>query len=270
LLAQREAAVQGWCADHGYAAPRVLVVLEPGDPLEVPAQVMERVPGTSMLAAMTSRPWRTGALLDRLAALHLQLHALEPDGWPGHGVEVSLADRRLSMPRAYVPQLDDPELTAALDRAEDIALTLGTDHPSVCHGDLHPLNVMVDGPRSSVIDWTDAALGDRHGDVSRTHLLFHVAAIAATSAVQRSVLRRAGPWMSRRFLRAYEAGHPLDADRLRRWEALHLVHGWTQVAALHAGLLDSDTKPDENRRRVSPDLVPWLKNRFDLAVNAAP
>ena len=31
----------------------------------------------------------------------------------------------------------------------------------VCNGDFHPLNVMVDGDRASVIDWTDAGLGPR-------------------------------------------------------------------------------------------------------------
>jgi aminoglycoside phosphotransferase (APT) family kinase protein len=266
-LARREADVQNWCAAGGYPAPRVLAVIEPGDMLELPVQVMERAPGTTMLTSMTARPWRVPGLVRRLADLEVRLHGLATEGWPGHGGDVSLADRRLAFPRLMVPQLDDARLSSALATAEEIAAALADAPTVVCHGDLHPLNVMVDGRASAVIDWTDAALGDRHGDVSRTALLFLVGAIAAENAVERMVLRALGPVLRRMFLRSYMRGSPtpIDADRLRRWEALHCVHGWTQVAALHAGLLDDDTKPDENRQRVSPALADWLAARFARA-----
>ena len=108
----------------------------------------------------------------------------------------------------------------------------------VCHGDFHPLNVMVDGDDASVIDWTDAGLGPREADVARTALLFHVARIAASSPIERQALRLAGPWLSKRYLRTYRAGAPLDEERMRVWEVLHGVHGWAQVEMLHAGGFD--------------------------------
>ena len=130
----------------------------------------------------------------------------------------------------------------------------------VCHGDFHPLNVMVDGERASVIDWTDAGLGPREADVARTALLFHIAAIAANCAVERAVLKVAGPASSRRYLRTYEAGRPLDADRMRVWEVLHAVHGWAQVEMLHAGGFDgassAEAGPDPaERARLPPRRV---------------
>ena len=145
-----------------------------------------------------------------------------------------MVDHRLSLPRQVVAQLDRPDLAAALDGPRLAPRAL--DGPAVvCHGDFHPLNVMVDGERASVIDWTDAGLGPRETDVARTSLLFHIAAIAADGAVERAVLKLAGPRLSRRYLKTYEAGARLDPTRMCMWEVLHGVHGWAQVEMLHAG-----------------------------------
>ena len=234
--ARREAAVQGWSADRGYAAPRALAVLDADDGFDLPTQVMERVPGTTMLDALTAKPWRARRLVDQLARLALRLHALPTDGFPVDGA--SLVDHRLNLTRHVVGTLDRPRLAAALERAEALADTAMDGPAVVCHGDFHPLNVMVHGDDASVIDWTDAGLGPREADVARTALLFHVARIAASSAVERQALRLAGPWLSKRYLRTYRARSPLDDGRMRVWEVLHGVHGWAQVEMLHAGGFD--------------------------------
>ena len=140
----------------------------------------------------------------------------------------------------------------ALERVDRLAPRLDGAAPSLCHGDLHPLNVLVDGERASVIDWTDAGMGDRPGDVARTALLFRVAAVAATSRAERGVLHALAPLLARRYLRAYARHLPLDPARLRLWEPVHLLHGWAQ---LEAG--------DERSQDVSPVLGTWLRQRFE-------
>jgi aminoglycoside phosphotransferase (APT) family kinase protein len=243
--ASRETAVQGWCADHGYAAPRALAVLGPDDGFALPTQVMERAPGTTMLEAFTARPWRARRLVDQIAGLALRLHALPTDGFPSD--PATLVDHRLHLPRGVVDRLDRPDLAAALLKAEELAAAAMEGPAVVCHGDFHPLNVIVDGDRASVIDWTDAGLGPREADVARSTLLFHVAAIAATSAVERVALRLAGPRLAGRYRHTYETGAPLDAGRLRRWDVLHGVHGWAQVEMLHAGGFHGQTTSDPSR-----------------------
>jgi len=42
---------------------------------------------------------------------------------------------------------------------------------NLCHGDLHPLNVMFDGERHWIIDWTDAGAGSPSIDACRVYLL---------------------------------------------------------------------------------------------------
>jgi len=265
--ARAEAEVQGWCADRGYAAPRVLAVVAPDELFGLPAQVMERAPGVTMLDAIKARPWRARARVDQLAALQLQLHALDPTGWPGSTTATAVVDARLSLTRRAVADLDDPDLRSALGRAEELIGPCSTGgEVVVCHGDLHPLNVMVDGAGASVIDWTDAGLGQREADVSRTALLFHVAAIAASNQLERRVLSVAGPRMARRHLATYRKSAALDDTRMRRWEALHALHGWAQIAMLHADAFAGESSTSGNEARAPLALARWLRARFEAAL----
>jgi aminoglycoside phosphotransferase (APT) family kinase protein len=265
--ASAEAVAQGWAADGGYPAPRVLKVLAPADVLGLPVQIMERAPGVTMLDALRAKPWRALSFVDQLAGLQLRLHALDPTTWPGSHDPLALVDARLRLTRRAAAHLDDPALASALERAEAMAPACASGADAVvCHGDLHPLNVMVDGTSASVIDWSDAGLGQREGDVARTALLFEVAAIAAGTRVERWVLGAAGPRLSRRHLRAYGRQAPLDRERLRRWEALHALHGWAQIAMLHAGAFDGDSSSSGDEARVPLALADWLRARFEATV----
>lgn len=265
--ARREAAVQGWCAERDYPAPAVLAVLAPEEGFGLPAQVMARAPGVTALDACTSRPWRALAVVDLLAELQLRLHALDPAGMPGVGSPTALADQRLALPRRVVERTGSPELAAALEDVEQILpLALADPAPVPCHGDFHPLNVMVDGRHGEVIDWTDAGVGPREADVARTLMIFHVAAIAADSALQRLLLARVGPLLARRYRRTYTRSATLDPTRLRAWEALHAVHGWSQVLMLHAGGFDDSSSAEATD--VPLHLAPYLEGRMREALAA--
>ena len=262
--AASEAAAQSWSAAQGYNAPKVLAVLGPADGLELPAQVMERAPGTTMLRAVTSKPWRTRRLIDQLAELALRLHALPVDGWPGSTDPMALVDQRLNLPRRVLDHVDVPGLREAVDLATELGPSATVGPSVVCHGDFHPLNVVVDREDACVIDWTDAGLGPREADVSRTLLLFNVAAIAAESRLERGVLRFVGPRLERRYRLTYEAGAELDPSLIRRWEVLHAVHGWAQIAMLHAGGFEGASSADP--AKVPVGVVDFLRSRIDLAL----
>ena len=100
-IARREAAIQEWCVTHEYPAPAVLAVFGPGELLDLPAQVMQRGPDSTLLDAVKRAPWRAPALVDRLASLHLRLHALPTHDWPEADGE-GLVERRLAA-RTQVP-----------------------------------------------------------------------------------------------------------------------------------------------------------------------
>ena len=264
--ARREAAVQTWCADNGYDAPRVLAVLEPSEAFGLPVQVMERAPGGTMLDAIKARPWRTRSLISRLARLGAELHALPTHGWPGPDDPLAAVNQRLGLTRRVVATLGNDELEAGLQSAERLVPRATSRERVVCHGDFHPLNVIVEGDRASVIDWTDAALGPREADVSRTALLFSVAVIAAGSTVERAVLSRVGPRMARRYLRVYEQHAPLDHNLLRVWEVFHALHGWAQLEMLGAGGFGDESSSEANS--IDPSVKLLVRQRFEAALAA--
>jgi len=263
-VAQAEVAVQRWCQTVDYPTPEVLALCAPGELTDASAQVMVRAPGVPMIEAMLPMIWRAPGLATLLADLLVRLHRRPIEHFPL--AEVSLARRRLRPVYEWAEVLDEAALRQALERTEAL-LPFLEDHPAVaCHGDFHPLNVLVDGRRASVIDWTDAGLGDRHGDVARTQLLFRVAAVAAGTPIERTLLKAAGPPLAAQFLRQYDKQLPLDPERLAAWEVVHLLHGWGQVEALHAGVIGRD----DARDRVPPGLAPWLRARLDRRLAAAP
>ena len=247
----REAAIQDWLADHGYPTPRVLHVFAPGELTERPAQLMERAPGALLLDDLLRRPWTARQQITRLAQLQARLHALPTDGFPDTD---DLLDRRLRLPRHVVTTTGHPELARALERIEAMAPRLRDAPRSVCHGDFHPLNVLSDGETTTVIDWTDAGLGDRHGDLARTLALFDMAAVVASSPVERAVLSAVGPVLGRIHRRAYGRRSAIDDHRLRMWTPVHLLHAWAQACTGH--------------ERVDPGMTDALRGRFDAALAA--
>ena len=264
--AVREAAIQGWLADRGYPAPRVLRVFAPGELVDLPVQVMERAPGVLLVDALKSRPWRARSLCGRLASVHAELHTLAPDGFP---VDDDLLERRLRLARTVCEALADDALRRGLEQVDDLEPSLRAGPSSVCHGDFHPLNVLVAGSVVTVIDWTDAGIGDRHGDVARTLLLLELAELAASNHLERAVLRMVGPWLARSYRRAYERSLDIDPARVALWTPVQLLHGWAQARALHAGLFDRGDRPDDRAERVPEALVAELEGRFTAAMGQA-
>lgn len=262
--ADREAAIQRFFFERGYPVPEPLATAQADSPFGHQVMVMERSPGGPMLDALLRRPHQAAKLLDLLGSLHARLHRIDPAGWPVP-VEGTLVSRRLvELEERARPHPDQETVVAALGWLRDHAGVVSDEEQAVLHNDFHPLNVLVEhasGYEATVIDWTDAGLGDRHHDASRTVALFWVGSIAADSAAARGALRVSRGWLARRYRSAYEQQLPLDDRRLAYWEALHLFHGWLQVTELHAGDLDGRTR-DDGVDRVPVGLADALIGRF--------
>jgi aminoglycoside phosphotransferase (APT) family kinase protein len=230
-----EMEIQNWVASLGFPAARVLVVLHDDWALQMPAQVAQRAPGGQMLDALSKHALRIGEIIALLANLHADLHSLSTTGWPEPQAAHTAASRRFNPIRERVDN-GDQAMGVALRRVER-GIAWCESNPvaaTVCHGDFHPLNVVYDFDTKSaiVVDWTDATVDDPHSDVARTATLFRFAAVAGGSAVERVVLRLVGPVLSFLYLRAYTKRRTVDRNRLRRWEALHLLNGWAQIDSL--------------------------------------
>ena len=257
--AQREAAVLDWLVDLAYPAPRVLAVFSAEEIADNPAQVMQRAPGDMLLDSVKQAPWTIRRRLRDLARLQARLHEFDTSGFPG---DDDILDKRLRLPRRVAAELDHTALAQGVERIEGLTDRLRDAPVVVCHGDFHPLNAIAAGDQLSIIDWSDAALGDRHADVSRTVLLLNLAAIAASNRVERAALGVTGPLLSRSYRRAYTAFAPVSVERLDLWSPVHLLHMWGQAIAAHAGLLGGA----DLTGRLPEQMVVDLERRFHSAL----
>ena len=138
----------------GAPAPRLLGVEEIAGRV---ASVWERVEGTSMWQHVVDRPDRSAELGRMLADVQLALFELVPP--------VTLPnqrDRLASKIRRSAATVD-----ASLARALDL-LPAPVAAPRLCHGDLHPSNVILSGDGPMIVDWFDASRGDPIADVARS------------------------------------------------------------------------------------------------------
>jgi aminoglycoside phosphotransferase (APT) family kinase protein len=141
----------------GAPAPRLLGIEQIGGRV---ASVWERVDGRSMWQHVVDRPDRSAELGRLLADVQLALFELVPP--------VALPrqhDRLVSKVRRAAATVD-----ASLARALD-CLPPQTTTPCLCHGDLHPSNVLLAPGGPMIVDWFDASRGDPIADVARASLL---------------------------------------------------------------------------------------------------
>jgi aminoglycoside phosphotransferase (APT) family kinase protein len=252
-MLRQDSAVQCWVAAQGYPAPEVLTVLAPGGALPLPVQVMARAPGVPLTAAARGSGFLE--LLVRLGGAHAELHRLgspPADTSPGTAL-----DKWLRLTRRLANSGDGGQLAAALQTVELLRDRLEVADPVVCHGDFHPGNVLAapGGPALHVIDWTNAGVGDRHGDIARTLLWFEIAAVAPPRRARRMLMRVLRRRLQRAYLSGYRRVLPVDGERVRLWRPVSLLAIWSAAEASQRGFLGGEL-------RLPASLIGWAAREF--------
>jgi len=230
----REQAVQNALADRGYPAPRVVHVCVDREPLGAPFLLMERMPGTSLLS--------TGPVgMDRLLLdAQLRLHALDPKP-----LVDALGDR--STFDGYLVALERRIDGSALSGLVEMARWLRERRPApsappvICHGDLHPQNVLVDHGRiSGVLDWPNALIADAAFDVASTWVILRFAPVglASMSAGRRFLVRFGQPMLAARYLRGYRRRRSIDPACLPYYEVAAAMRALVRAGEMRSRSAD--------------------------------
>ena len=170
--------------------------------------VMERVEGPVLFDRLAA-PGGADDVLAVMVALHRRMHALAaPSGLPP-------LKERLVRNIGGTRLLDEPTRQRLLDAIPGLP-----DGDRLCHGDLHPFNIMGTGDDARIIDWLDANSGDPAADVCRTFVL----------------IGSANEALAERYLAAY-----CDAAGIDRTA----VYAWLPVVA---GARLAERVPDETAR----------------------
>jgi aminoglycoside phosphotransferase (APT) family kinase protein len=210
----REQAIQNTLADQGYPAPRVVHASLDAVRLGAAFLLMERLPGTPLIAA---RPLG----MDRpLLDAQRRLHALDPAPLVRALGDTVTFD-------GYLAELARRAARAGLDGLGGLLGWLRQRRPQpaappvICHGDLHPQNVLVqDGRVSGVLDWPNTVVADAAFDVASTRNILRLvpAGLASLPVALRWLARLGQPILAARYLAGYRRQHPLDPDQLAYYE----------------------------------------------------
>jgi len=179
-LAAKETLFQREIARQGFPVPAVRLSGGADAGLGGAFMLMDRAPGAPALAGLggIAALRRLPALARRLPAtlghVTAALHALDPAP-----LRSALAGAGVTAPTDALAFL--AALTESADRLgrADLragALWLARHPPSptrrvIAHGDLHPFNLLVDGKRWRLLDWTSALIADPAYDLAFTTLM---------------------------------------------------------------------------------------------------
>src|SRR5215472_5227917 len=241
-LARKETIVQAAVAAAGYPTPVVRASGGPEGGLGRAFMVMDRAPGAPLLSGLTG----AGAITSAMRALRQIPGLLAVSMANLHEQDASVVRERLGRDRlgrdtpvtvsgllamlhAAASEYRRPDLAAAAQWLADHSPPPAPE--VICHGDLHPFNVLVDGGSFTVLDWSAAILAPRAYDVAFTSLLLAEPPLTVPRAM-RPAVRGLGGWLASRFAVRYQraAGARVDPRELRWHQGLGCLRALTEVA----------------------------------------
>ena len=247
--ARKETIVQRAVAAAGFPTPFVRAYGGPESGLGQAFMVMDRAAGGPALSGLdvgltpAAVPHLLRRIPELLATSMARLHALDPELVRSEleqfrDVPVTVPGLT-SMLARHAVEFDRPDL---VDAARWLA-----DHPPerapdvICHGDLHPFNLLADGDRVTVLDWSTTLLAPRAYDVGFTSLLLSEPPLRVPDW-QRPVVRVVGALLARRFVRGYQrqTATVVQPGELRWHQAVVCLRALVEVASWeHEGVTDT-------------------------------
>jgi aminoglycoside phosphotransferase (APT) family kinase protein len=241
-IATKETAFQAEVAALGFPTPVVLASGGPDDGLGRAFMVMEHADGAPPLAGLDGGfgivrqvPSLARRLPATLAGVLGRLHQLDPEP----------VRRRLAADGASGVEGMDGVLASLIASADALGRAdlagagrwLDAHRPPpepvvVCHGDMHPFNVLDDGHGGvTVLDWSAAVLAPAAYDLAFTSLVLAEPPLVVPERL-RPAVGGAGRWLSRRFLDAYarERGRPIDVRSLEWHQGVVCLRALSEVA----------------------------------------
>ena len=194
--------------ESGAPVPRLLGLEQVGGR---PASVWERVDGTSLWQHIVDTPAHSAQSGSLLADIHEALFQLVPP--------VRLPSQR----DRFVTKIRLAAATIDAAHADAIALLPPAREPGrLCHGDLHPSNIILSSRGPVIVDWFDASRGDPAADVARTSVILLAEGADAPPhlpGADRATLDR----LTAAYLARMGEHRDISDDLLARWQAVNAV-----------------------------------------------
>jgi aminoglycoside phosphotransferase (APT) family kinase protein len=235
MRVRREAATHAALVEAGFPAPRILLAETDEAALGKPFLIMERLPGRTMWEAIVGKDGRLArlvALPGQLAEIHARMHRVKGEALLA-SARAHAVDRNLVTLAGEVRRLRRRIDEAGLGGLRRGADWLERNMPApaepevICHGDFHPLNVMVKDDRvTGVIDWAQAIVAEPAYDVGATRVLGRFAdphlprwAHGPIGIARQLILRR--------YRQVYRTLRPFEERNVPYFEAVRVLSALT-------------------------------------------
>jgi len=238
----KETNVQNALNEMGYPAPKVHFVHTDTNVFAGIFIIMDRIIGEQM---MTAPPDRVPELL---AEAHVRLHRIDSSGVMEKLAEAGIdldnisLKGRLTWLERQIGSGTLEWLMEGLDWILDNA-PMEPSRLSICHGDFHPLNIMVhQGVVSGVLDWSGFLVTDPAYDVGSTKVIIEIAAPSVVPGIDPDA-------MTKRYIDLYREEIPLKTKNIEYHEAYRCLR------AFREGAMGQEIW-------THPDILRRLTNRF--------
>jgi aminoglycoside phosphotransferase (APT) family kinase protein len=241
-MGAKEIAVQAAIAEAGAPTPTVHLTGPAGGPLGDAWAVMDLAPGDPLLAgldgaaALRNLPRILARLPARLADTMSAVHHIDPAPVVRRARAVA-PTVALTVDELWRHLRAGADVTGRRDLVDAVDTLAQRTPPQgdvvLCHGDLHPFNLLRDGDRISVLDWTAALVAPPTYDVALTRLLLRYPPLAAPPAL-RPTIDAGARALARRFVRRYRHANPTaDLTDLDWYTGLHATRVLIDLATWH-------------------------------------
>lgn len=211
-----ESALQNVLADQGYPIAKSHFLCTDTTVLGGAFFIMDFLPGESLMSAGPE------IIPELLGKTHARLHEIDPDIITRVISEKGIDANRYSFARQY--DLFDGKGKKFPWIREGLEWLAANRPPepkqlAVCHGDFHPLNILIDkGKISGVIDWPNFNIGDPAHDVANTLMLMTIPGKYSPDLAKLSIEVNFNEIVDR-YLSAYRARKELDMRHLDYFQA---------------------------------------------------
>ena len=217
-----ESTVQNVLAAEGYPVAKAHMVCTDMSILGGAFFIMDFLPGKPLAAAPAEN------VPELLGKTHAALHDIDPNplikSLGEQGIDESMCflnsrSKRLKDKGSEFPWLRDAIDWSIENRPPE------PEHLVVCHGDFHPLNILVhDGQVSAVLDWPGFLVADPVLDVAITIVLTTIPYKHLSSTLELDIPSVDWELFAQQYLDAYQAEKPLDKTYLDYYRARRCVN----------------------------------------------
>jgi aminoglycoside phosphotransferase (APT) family kinase protein len=237
----RESAIQNAAAGDGRPVPRVPVD-STGELLnDRPFLLMERLPGSNLGDALLKDEGLIQRFPGIMATLQAKLHKIDSTGLREHleskgiGLDQMQPSRMIERITGIANATGLPDLVE-LDRWLLEHYPEQPENPAICHGDLHPNNILYDdGKITGLIDWATTLLSHPEYDIAVSRMILSIGP-PDDAGIPKEQLDKVLAWGLDEYMKECHSLQQLDDSLIDYYEVLRVSHAYSKIVGKRHGV----------------------------------